>query len=838
MHEMTRGMAVLTLDADPNNPLKRDNEEPNSPDESDPKQPHGPSSATNPNNIKHDNEEPNSPDESDPKQPRGPSSATNPNNIKHDSPADDAAANGPKPKRTAAQRRATHDAEVAAENAALKREYAAATAAEAIAVQLREEANRAERAANEMASDARRHKRSAIINHIRTLRQQLRYEITNGTVASVRAALAASRANVAALTDEDMNHVITDEPEHVPFTNDFRDNLATMAARRGEIGKTLALLEAAGVSDASNGNGQTVLHIACVIGSVELAKALFEQPPRARDERGGWRGPAYVGSSPNLTDATGYTPLMIAAARRDVAMVDLFMRYARDYIDSHPVADGQPPRVVCNLSTYVDVRGSMYYGRTALHIVCALIPEYSPTPWTGDGPDTRSVEIIRALCTHDHKVANYIADAKRLPLEVACLAGRVVDAVSLITCGANPFLAIDNQHGRATLEEAITTVAGGAATSSGARLFEVYSEWARTTPEWSSARKWITKYDKETAETAAALATSGSAEDIARALADLPQMRRLLGSIQNTTDLYYSLFYQNGLALINAEIYSEYSGMVGTILGHAARNTDFKVVRALIANGADVNLASTSTSHTPLMNAAYNRRSVVIIDLIRAGANANAVRNNGRTALYDAVDQYNGRGQRVAIETEFVDEHNAGREIADDDDAISVECIRSLCAAGAEVDAALTVVHNEYTGETSRAQTPFTLAVNHGDVVIIKALLECGANPLQNIVLERVHARERYEEVIAHVVADMGGLEGVKDLHMQWIIALPETSAAVEINSRRIAALKADNAERKKYEKWFESLPDLDPRRLQYQRLLVGPGLGRGTKGPPRVNPQ
>jgi ankyrin repeat protein len=575
-----------------------------------------------------------------------------------------------------------------------------------------------------------------------------------------------------------MNHVITDQPEHVPFTNNFRDNLATMAARLGKIGVTLALLEAAGVSDARNGDGQTVLHVACVTGRVTLANALFDQPPRARDERGGWRGIARAGSDPNLTDAVGYTPLMIAVARRDVAMVKLFMRYASDYTDSHPVADGQPQRVVCNLRKFVDVLGSTYYGRTALHIVCATIPEYSPTPWTGDGPDTRSVEIIRALCTHDQTVANYIADAIMSPLEVACLAGRVVDAVSLITCGANPFLEIDDRNGRATLEEAITTVARGAATSSGARLFEVYSAWARTTPEWSSAREWITKYDKETAETAAALATSGSAEDIARALADLPQVIKLSNSMHNTTDLYYSLFYRNGLALINAQIYSNYDGIVGTILSRAARNSDLKVVRALIANGADVNLGVTRTSHTPLMVAAENRRTVVISDLIRAGANVNAVDNTGSTALHNAVDQYNGHGQRVAIEPEFTDEHNAGREIADDDDAISVECIRLLCAAGANVDAALIFKRDDYTGVTTLAHTPFTLAVNHGDTVIIQALLECGANPQQNVVLDREYSRERYEGTVARVVTDMGGLEGVRARYMTWLGTLPQDGPA------------------------------------------------------------
>jgi hypothetical protein len=71
----------------------------------------------------------------------------------------------------------------------------------------------------------------------------------------------------------------------------------------------------------------------------------------------------------------------------------------------------------------------------------------------------------------------------------------------------------------------------------------------------------------------------------------------------------------------------------------AARNGDMKRLKALIAEGGDVNAQSDHWGGTPMHLAAASGRRPVIEFLISKGANVNAQNRYGRTPLDDAVDR-------------------------------------------------------------------------------------------------------------------------------------------------------------------------------------------------------
>lgn len=70
--------------------------------------------------------------------------------------------------------------------------------------------------------------------------------------------------------------------------------------------------------------------------------------------------------------------------------------------------------------------------------------------------------------------------------------------------------------------------------------------------------------------------------------------------------------------------------MVASNSGHAA------IVKLLLANGSDVNAATTPRGYTPLMFATENGNLEVMRALINAGANVNHQDTDGYTALMDA----------------------------------------------------------------------------------------------------------------------------------------------------------------------------------------------------------
>ena len=126
----------------------------------------------------------------------------------------------------------------------------------------------------------------------------------------------------------------------------------------------------------------------------------------------------------------------------------------------------------------------------------------------------------------------------------------------------------------------------------------------------------------------------------------------------------------------------------------AITHDDVDLVRAHIANGADVNEVSETTGTRPLHYAAQNRRLEIVAELLKAGADPNA-RTETRTWLRD-------RGTAL---------HHAA-------DGGNVEIVIALLRAGADPNA-----------KDGAGWTPLHYAAFDGHAQIVTRLLDAGADP-------------------------------------------------------------------------------------------------------------
>ena len=155
-----------------------------------------------------------------------------------------------------------------------------------------------------------------------------------------------------------------------------------------------------------------------------------------------------------------------------------------------------------------------------------------------------------------------------------------------------------------------------------------------------------------------------------------------------------------------------------TALLFAAREGDLETIKVLLGAGADVNQTS-EFGWTALLVATHNRFYRLGEYLLERGANPNLANEGGWNPLYIATDNRN-------IE--------AGDYPTRKPDMDHLEYIQRLLAAGANPNLRMrsstetrTVFTNQWLYE--EGATPFLRAAQSGDLVLMKLLLEHGADP-------------------------------------------------------------------------------------------------------------
>lgn len=192
------------------------------------------------------------------------------------------------------------------------------------------------------------------------------------------------------------------------------------------------------------------------------------------------------------------------------------------------------------------------------------------------------------------------------------------------------------------------------------------------------------------------------------------------------------------------ELKSVLSMDAGHALYHGAANGHYDIVKWLLDNKADPNLAEESEGDTPLHAAARNNHADIIRLLLDKGANPDIANNNDQTALDLARQSYQkaaaaelqraslGRGLLIAIEQ---NNQKLIRELLEggaDPVYRNKQGDTALHLAASKGQAELVSLLLEYTSQhspTNGQYTPLHLAVIHGFAEVAEILLNAGANP-------------------------------------------------------------------------------------------------------------
>jgi ankyrin repeat protein len=155
-----------------------------------------------------------------------------------------------------------------------------------------------------------------------------------------------------------------------------------------------------------------------------------------------------------------------------------------------------------------------------------------------------------------------------------------------------------------------------------------------------------------------------------------------------------------------------------TPLMFATRQGDFATVKILVEAGADVNETS-EFDWTALLVATQNKYYRIGEYLLQRGANPNTANGGGWNPLYIATDNRNIEGGDYPVRKPDMDH---------------LDFIKELLAAGANANLRMhsstetrTVFTNQWLVEDGA--TPFLRAAQSGDLVLMKLLLEHGADP-------------------------------------------------------------------------------------------------------------
>jgi ankyrin repeat protein len=178
-----------------------------------------------------------------------------------------------------------------------------------------------------------------------------------------------------------------------------------------------------------------------------------------------------------------------------------------------------------------------------------------------------------------------------------------------------------------------------------------------------------------------------------------------------------------------------------TPLVYAVRSDDLDSVKVLLAAGADVNQV-TGYGWSPLLVATQNRYYKLGAYLLDHGADVNLANKGAWTPLYLATDNRNIESGDYPVRKGDMDH---------------LEFIKLLIDKGANVNARMkdstetrTVFTNQWLDENGA--TPFLRASQSGDIVLMKLLLDHGADPKIATTLN---------VTALHVAAGIGWVEGI-----------------------------------------------------------------------------
>jgi ankyrin repeat protein len=178
-----------------------------------------------------------------------------------------------------------------------------------------------------------------------------------------------------------------------------------------------------------------------------------------------------------------------------------------------------------------------------------------------------------------------------------------------------------------------------------------------------------------------------------------------------------------------------------TALIYVARNGDIASAKVLLDAGADVNQTS-GYGWSPLLAATQNRNYKMGVYLLSRGADVNLTNKGGWTPLYLATDNRNIEGGDYPVRKPDMDH---------------LDYIKVLIDKGANINARVkdstdtrTVFTNQWLDENGA--TAFLRASQSGDIPLMKLLLEKGADPKINTVLNVSPLQ---------VAAGIGWVEGV-----------------------------------------------------------------------------